>query len=79
MWSLKERYQNDNAFRSLVDMMECQIAKAEFTPSEIRQAALLACINYEAMNVRKMYFHSPKAIQALNVLHEVVEKHGSDL
>ena len=39
-----EKYENDNAYRQLVDVLTALIHQAEFTPSEIREACMLACI-----------------------------------
>jgi len=44
---IRDRYQNDNHFRTLVDTLWAVIERAEFTPTEIRQAAMLAQILYE--------------------------------
>lgn len=41
------RYRNDVHYRHLVDRLEAMIEEAQFTPSEIREAAILACTNYE--------------------------------
>lgn len=49
------RYQHDTAFKNLVDVLHHFIQKAEFTPTEIREAALLACIHYESYQVRRIY------------------------
>lgn len=46
------RYRQDNSFRQLVDMMEAHIHATNFTPMEMREAALLACINYERRHIR---------------------------
>lgn len=50
-----ERYRNDATFRALVDMMRAAIERAEFTPSEIREAAMLAQILYEETNLRPRF------------------------
>jgi hypothetical protein len=46
MMSPRERYQQDPAFHQLVDMMYYHIELANFTPTELREAALLAAIMY---------------------------------
>ena len=42
------RYEQDPHFRTLVDTLYSCIDRADFTPTEIRQAAMLAQIMYEA-------------------------------
>lgn len=43
----REKYRNDNMYRVLVDMMVEQINQCNYTPSEMREAAVLASIIYE--------------------------------
>ena len=43
----EERYRSDPQFHALVDYMENAIHKAQYTPSEMREAAMLASIRYE--------------------------------
>ena len=56
MMLIRERYHNDPNFNRLVDMMRSAIESAEFTPTEIREAAMLAQIMYEETHVRPMMF-----------------------
>ena len=49
------RYLHDAAFHQLVDMVEAAIHRAEYTPSEMRQAALLACLHYEHARMRNTW------------------------
>lgn len=51
------RYQNDPKFKSYVDMMHALIHRAELTPTEVREAAMLACIHYESYQVRRIYLN----------------------
>lgn len=51
----QERYLSDPQFHILVDVMEKHIRDAEYTPSEIREAAVLACIHYEQMTIRPIF------------------------
>lgn len=53
---VRERYHTDPNFNLLVDMMRACIERAEFTPTEIREAAMLAQIMYEETHVRPMIF-----------------------
>lgn len=48
----RQRCENDPAYRQLVQFLEDQIHQANYTPSELREAVILACINYEQRNVR---------------------------
>jgi hypothetical protein len=47
MMTPDERYQHDPVFRQMVDLLEIQIREATYTPSELRQAVILAAIHYE--------------------------------
>jgi hypothetical protein len=47
-----EKYENDIHYHGLVDYMVSIIHQAQFTPSEIREAAIFACIKYEESKVR---------------------------
>jgi hypothetical protein len=42
------RYESDPMFHRVVDMLGALIHEAQLTPSEVREAAVLACIHYEA-------------------------------
>lgn len=46
----EEKYNNDVEYHHLVDYLECLIVKAHFTPSELREACILATIHYEMSN-----------------------------
>ena len=45
--SPKDRYENDLSYKTLVDTMTALIHKCKLTPSEMREAAVLASIHYE--------------------------------
>ena len=62
----KEKYVNDHNYRRLVDMLEALIVQAEFTPSEIREACMLACILHE-QRLRPVVI-SAEAASAMDVL-----------
>ena len=44
MKSIRDRYLTDAAFHYVVDSMRALISGAQLTPSEVREAAMLACI-----------------------------------
>lgn len=47
MLTPEDRYRTDVAFAALVDTMHDYIVRVRFTPSELREAAILAAIRYE--------------------------------
>lgn len=48
----RDKMMNDPQYAELVHVLESFIERAQFTPSELREAAVLACINYEMRNIR---------------------------
>lgn len=50
--TVRERYQKDPVFRRLVEYMTVLVEDARVTPTEIREAAMLAQIIYEERHVR---------------------------
>lgn len=49
----EEKYLNDPQYHTLVETLYALIARAEFTPSEIREAAVYATILYEMRRTDK--------------------------
>lgn len=47
----EDRYQRETMFRSIVDIMEAFMHRAELTPTEIREAAQLAAMHFEMRRV----------------------------
>ncbi len=47
-----ERYMRDPVFHALVDRLYEAIAGAQFTPTELREAVILAATKYEMTHVR---------------------------
>lgn len=45
------RYDRDPAFRELVDALEDQIMMGDYTPTELREAAILAATHYEQRTI----------------------------
>jgi hypothetical protein len=52
MKTAEERYLQDAEFHALVDMIEMMIVKKRFTPSELREAVMLAALKYEYTHAR---------------------------
>lgn len=58
MKSPDERYLQDPQYRQVVDMLESFIHKYHFSPSELREMAVMACIRYEMRYGFKHYVQS---------------------
>ena len=71
MRSPKDKYLNDPEYSHLVHMLEGLIEQARFTPSELREACILASINYEMRHIRNMQI-DPSTGEALRILDEFV-------
>jgi hypothetical protein len=69
----KEKYMNDPEYHHLVMTLEGLIEQARFTPSELREACILASINYEMRHVRYMQI-DPGVDTALKVLDDFICK-----
>jgi len=65
----KEKYMNDPEYHHLVRTLESMIERAHFTPSELREACILASINYEMRHIRDIKI-DPRLNDALMVLDE---------
>lgn len=65
----REKYMNDPEYHQLVRMLEDFIERAQFTPSELREAAVLASINYEMRHVRNVTI-DPRTQEAFRILDE---------
>lgn len=67
----KDKYMNDPEYHHLVSTLEQMIERARFTPSELREACVLASINYETRHVRDQNI-DPRVTDAFRVLDEFV-------
>ena len=77
MKSPAEKYAHDPQYRHLVDMMESVMHRADFTPSEMREAAMLASINYEMKSVRRPLI-IPEAERALRFLNDLANSESKE-
>ncbi len=69
----KDKYLNDPQYHHLVDMLEHLIDDARFTPSELREACILASINYEMRHIRDRVM-PPDVLSAFGVLESFIHK-----
>jgi hypothetical protein len=52
----RDRYENDPQFRMLVDLIHSWIRECKYTPTEVREAAMLAAIQYDSYTIRNTVF-----------------------
>jgi len=71
--SPRDKYMNDPEYHALVCALESHIESARFTPSELREACVLASINYEMRHIRDMRI-DPRIQDALIVLDEFTSR-----
>lgn len=67
------RYQSDLGFRRIVDMMEAMIHQAETTPSELREASLLAAIHLEYRQLRHIHGYT-MTVETARRCHSLVDE-----
>lgn len=78
MKSPEEKYMQDPEYHLLVDMLENFIHRNQYTPSEIREAAMFACIRYEMrkpMPTAYLKFNSAEECQEnLERINNIISK-----
>ena len=55
MVGMVDRYQNDPQIHALVDSLEHAMETLNFTPSEVRDCAMLAAVNFEQRHARRLF------------------------
>ena len=65
MNDVKFRYLNDPVFHTVVDQMRALLIGARLTPSEVREAAMLACIMEEERRPREPFTTSDEEMEIL--------------
>lgn len=71
MKSPEQKYYNDPSYKSMVDTLESLIHQAQFTPSELREMAMLASIHYEMKQPRHIIFNKTDDLEeAIKTLEE---------
>lgn len=56
MMKMRERYEQDPLFRTMVDTLTWAIESGHITPTEAREAAMLAQLTYEERHARPVVF-----------------------
>lgn len=52
---MEDRYLNDPVYKTLVDTMYHVMCQGNFTPSELREAAMLAAMKFEALHTKPIF------------------------
>ena len=71
---MRYKYMTDSKFKNLVDLFESYLHHADFTPSEIREASMLASINYEMSTPRRPFFPSIRIERELDRFHSIMDE-----
>jgi len=71
------KYDNDTQYRQMVDMIEHLLHEAQYTPSEVREAAVLACIHFEMRSCHRFRSVPYKVNDALKILSEFRKEKSS--
>lgn len=64
----QEKYENDPQYKMIVDVITQLLLNAEFTPSEVREAATLACIHFEMNSMFRFRAVPTKVKEALEII-----------
>ena len=66
MMTPTEQYKYDNKFRQIVDILRHELMRYEYTPSELRQAVILAATMHAEQNIRPtIYIDEAKLIPSM--------------
>lgn len=71
---LDERYENDQTFRQVVDLLQSVLLQNMLAPSELRTAATYAAIRYEMLNCRQHYVYDERSGELFAAHNRTVRK-----
>lgn len=76
MKSARERYQEDTMYNALVNQIKEMLRQGKFSPSEVREATILASIIHEEERVKLTISlpYTKELEDALNFIHKSVEE-----
>lgn len=67
----QDKYESDPAYKQMVDVMTSMIIAHQFTPSEMREMAVMASMHYEMKYGMRNYYDVPLSInEAFKQLEE---------
>jgi len=61
MLTPEERYRRDTEFKALVDLIYSWIVRCRYTPTEVREAAMLAAVHYAMLQVEPRTLRAPSS------------------
>ena len=77
MKTLRDKYYHDPQYHALVQNLIRLITDCRYTPSEMREACILASIIYEENRPHDRYFkNDEKVLSALNTIDTWLDKEG---
>ena len=65
--SPEEKYLHDSRYHTLVDTMEAHLQTCLFSPEEMREAVLMACIHHEVRNIMHHEVHNMSHQARINI------------
>jgi hypothetical protein len=69
MNSPRQKYESDPMYHNVVNAIHNLIETCQLTPLEVREAAMLACIHYEARRMPEPMLITKKACECLDFLY----------
>lgn len=77
--TLEDRYQNDPAFRHVVDSLQAIILGLELSPGEVREAAMFAAFRVELYHPRPLYIRLREDAEVMGQLATIARRrNGGD-
>ncbi len=68
---VERRYYDDLAFRHLVDVIESCVNSMQLTPSEVREASMLACLHHEMRRTKPIEISLQTANEVQRNVHDL--------
>ncbi len=67
MLSAEDRYYNDPEFRALVELLYRFVVGGKYTPSELREAIILAATKYEMSHVNSPFVNQTRTFRGVHM------------
>lgn len=76
MMTPEQKYNNDPLYHNACEMMESLIHDGRFSPSEMREIAVLACIHYELRRTCPRIIYPETILEALDEISAWRKEHN---